>query len=53
MPIKDIFIKYTKGHPNFNCTGVALVLSEFIYQIKIEFVANNASNKGCEQALTY
>lgn len=53
MPIKYIFIKYTKGHLNFNCTGVALVLSEFIYQIKIEFVANNASNKGCEEALTY
>lgn len=52
-PIKYIFIKYTKGHLNFNCTGVVLVLSECIYQIKIGFVANNVSNKGCEQALTY
>lgn len=35
MPIKYILIKYTKGHLKFNCTGVALVLSECIYQIKI------------------
>lgn len=44
MPIKCILIKYTQEHVKFIYTDVTPGLSEFIYQIKIEFADNTVSN---------